>query len=73
MQLFIALLLSRVTVVAALAGCHGDRDKDHRPRQNCTAAGFSHVPAGLDSSTKVGGAVVAGPAGTVSGLGLSWF
>uniref|UniRef100_H3C5B1 LRRCT domain-containing protein n=1 Tax=Tetraodon nigroviridis TaxID=99883 RepID=H3C5B1_TETNG len=34
-------------------GCHGDRDKDHRPRQNCTAGGFSRVPAGLDPSTEV--------------------
>ncbi|XP_073330938.1 uncharacterized protein [Pagrus major] len=54
MQLFIVLfLLSHVDVVTAVAGCHNDRDKDHRPRENCTAAGFSDVPAGIEPTTKV--------------------
>ncbi|XP_051251457.1 leucine-rich repeat transmembrane protein FLRT3 [Dicentrarchus labrax] len=54
MQLFILLfLLSHVAVVTAVVGCHSDRDKDHRPRENCTAAGFSDVPAGFEPSTKV--------------------
>uniref|UniRef100_A0A3B5A970 LRRCT domain-containing protein n=1 Tax=Stegastes partitus TaxID=144197 RepID=A0A3B5A970_9TELE len=55
MQLFILLLIlvSHVAMVAAVAGCHSDRDKDHRPRKNCTATGFSDVPAGLEPTTKV--------------------
>ncbi|XP_076580909.1 uncharacterized protein LOC143316943 [Chaetodon auriga] len=54
MQLFVLLfLLSHVAMVTALSGCHSDRDKDHRPRENCTAAGFSDVPAGFEPSTKV--------------------
>uniref|UniRef100_UPI003AACC44E uncharacterized protein n=1 Tax=Centroberyx gerrardi TaxID=166262 RepID=UPI003AACC44E len=53
MQPFLLLfLLSQVTVATAVAGCHSDRDKDHRPRKNCTAAGFSDVPAGLEPTTK---------------------
>ena len=63
MQLFIGVFISQLTVVAALAGCHGDTDTDGRPRQNCTAAGFSHVPAGLEPSTKVG---------AVSGVRWAW-
>ncbi|XP_030287123.1 SLIT and NTRK-like protein 4 [Sparus aurata] len=55
MQLFILLflLLSHVDVVTAVAGCRSDRDRDHRSRLNCTALGFSDVPAGLDPTTKV--------------------
>nr|XP_046237601.1 platelet glycoprotein Ib alpha chain [Scatophagus argus] len=54
MQLFILIfLLSHVAMVTAVAGCQSDRDKDHRPRQNCTAGGFSDVPAGLEPSNKV--------------------
>uniref|UniRef100_A0A671U2R9 Platelet glycoprotein Ib alpha chain-like n=1 Tax=Sparus aurata TaxID=8175 RepID=A0A671U2R9_SPAAU len=54
MQLFVLLfLLSYVDVVTVVAGCHSDRDKDHRSRLNCTALGFSNVPAGLDPTTKV--------------------
>ncbi|XP_078147783.1 uncharacterized protein LOC144543532 [Centroberyx gerrardi] len=54
MQPFLLLfLLSQVTVATSVAGCHSDRDKDHRPRKNCTAAGFSDVPAGLEPTTKV--------------------
>uniref|UniRef100_A0AAQ5ZFG6 LRRCT domain-containing protein n=1 Tax=Amphiprion ocellaris TaxID=80972 RepID=A0AAQ5ZFG6_AMPOC len=52
MKLFV-LLVSHVAMVAAVAGCHDDRDKDHRPRKNCTAAGFSNVPAGLEPTTQV--------------------
>lgn len=54
MALFVVVLLWHVGVVTGLAGCHGDRDKDDRPRQNCTAAGFREVPRGLETSTKVG-------------------
>uniref|UniRef100_A0A3P8TTW0 LRRCT domain-containing protein n=1 Tax=Amphiprion percula TaxID=161767 RepID=A0A3P8TTW0_AMPPE len=55
MKLFVllVLLVSHVAMVAAVAGCHDDRDKDHRPRKNCTAAGFSNVPAGLEPTTQV--------------------
>ncbi|CAL8384694.1 unnamed protein product [Arctogadus glacialis] len=35
------------------AGCHSDRDKDDRPRQNCTAGGFSNIPSGLEPTTEV--------------------
>lgn len=55
MQLFILLLLSPVTVATALAGCHSDRDKDDRSRQDCSGGRFQDVPPGLDPSTKVGG------------------
>ncbi|CAB1423391.1 unnamed protein product [Pleuronectes platessa] len=54
MQLVLVLcLLSNVGRVTAVAGCHSDRDKDHRPSMNCTAAGFSGIPAGLEPTTKV--------------------
>ncbi|KAJ3585753.1 hypothetical protein NHX12_014472 [Muraenolepis orangiensis] len=55
MQVFFSLplLLCHVTVVTGVAGCHGDRDKDNRPRQNCTAGGFSDIPSGLDPTTEV--------------------
>ncbi|XP_069543779.1 platelet glycoprotein Ib alpha chain-like [Brachyistius frenatus] len=55
MQLFLLLLflLTHVAMVAAVAGCRSDRDKDHRPRENCTAAGFSDIPAGFEHTTKV--------------------
>ncbi|KAF7645206.1 hypothetical protein LDENG_00208450 [Lucifuga dentata] len=54
MQLLLLLLLfSHLAVVTAVPGCHSDRDKDNRLRQNCTAAGFSDVPAGLELTTKV--------------------
>ncbi|KAG7496719.1 platelet glycoprotein Ib alpha chain-like [Solea senegalensis] len=53
MWLFVLVLLSPVTTVTAVTGCHSDRDKDDRPRQNCTAAGFSSIPAGIERSTKV--------------------
>ncbi|XP_035506582.2 platelet glycoprotein Ib alpha chain [Scophthalmus maximus] len=55
MQLFLLLLLllSHIAMVTAVAGCPSDRDKDHRSRVNCTAAGFSEVPAGVEPTTKV--------------------
>lgn len=53
MQFLLLLLLSPVAVVTSLDGCHSDRDKDHRPRENCTGAGFRDVPVGLDQRTKV--------------------
>lgn len=53
MQLFILVLLSHVTMVTAIDGCYSDRDNDHRPRENCTAAGFTDVPVGFVPSTKV--------------------
>nr|XP_057921693.1 slit homolog 1 protein isoform X2 [Doryrhamphus excisus] len=54
MNLFVFTVLgSGIAVVAAMDGCHSDRDKDHRPRLNCTAVGLSHVPADLDPMTKV--------------------
>ncbi|XP_052314915.1 leucine-rich repeat and immunoglobulin-like domain-containing nogo receptor-interacting protein 3 [Oncorhynchus keta] len=37
----------------AMTGCHSDRDKDHRPRVNCTATNLSDVPASIDTTTKV--------------------
>ncbi|XP_024120405.1 leucine-rich repeat-containing protein 24 [Oryzias melastigma] len=52
MQLLV-LLLSQVAVVTAIAGCLSDRDKDHRLRQNCTAAGFSDLPEGVEPETQV--------------------
>nr|XP_020477819.1 platelet glycoprotein Ib alpha chain-like [Monopterus albus]XP_020477820.1 platelet glycoprotein Ib alpha chain-like [Monopterus albus]XP_020477821.1 platelet glycoprotein Ib alpha chain-like [Monopterus albus] len=54
MQLFLLLiLLLHAAMVTAMAGCHSDRDKDHRPRENCTAAGYSDIPVGLELTTKV--------------------
>ncbi|XP_062240539.1 platelet glycoprotein Ib alpha chain [Platichthys flesus] len=54
MQLVLVLcLLSHVGRVTAVAGCHSDRDKDHRPSMNCTAAGYSGIPAELEPTTKV--------------------
>ncbi|XP_049923401.1 platelet glycoprotein Ib alpha chain-like [Epinephelus moara] len=56
MQLFLTLLFllsSYVATVTAWAGCTRDRDKDHRTRENCTALGFSDVPAGFEPTTKV--------------------
>ncbi|CAK6980272.1 platelet glycoprotein Ib alpha chain-like, partial [Scomber scombrus] len=55
MQLFIVLLLfvSHVAMVAAVTGCHSGRDKDHRPQENCTAAGYSDVTAEFELTTKV--------------------
>ncbi|KAM9407941.1 uncharacterized protein gp1ba isoform 1-T1 [Salvelinus alpinus] len=37
----------------AMTGCHSDRDKDHRPRVNCTATNLSDVPASIDTTTRV--------------------
>lgn len=51
--LLLLLLLTHVTMVTAIDGCYSDRDKDHRPRKNCTAAGFTDVPAGIQPSTMV--------------------
>ncbi|KAL4008456.1 hypothetical protein ACER0C_002308 [Sarotherodon galilaeus] len=51
--LLLLILLSCVSMGVAVAGCHSDRDKDHRPRENCTAAGFSDIPVGLEPTTKV--------------------
>ncbi|XP_032439433.1 platelet glycoprotein Ib alpha chain [Xiphophorus hellerii] len=55
MQLFLLLLFLPLhgAMAASVPGCHGDRDKDHRPRENCSHAGFSHIPAGLDQQTQV--------------------
>ncbi|XP_054608692.1 leucine-rich repeat and transmembrane domain-containing protein 2 isoform X2 [Dunckerocampus dactyliophorus] len=54
MKLFVFMVLwSGIAVVTAMDGCQSDRDKDHRPRLNCTAVGLSHVPADLDPMTKV--------------------
>ncbi|XP_038586430.1 platelet glycoprotein Ib alpha chain [Micropterus salmoides] len=63
------VLLSHVTKVTAVAGCHSDRDKDHRPRENCTSAGFSDVPAGFELNTKV----LLFPSNQFSGLSWSSF
>uniref|UniRef100_UPI0037E98E27 platelet glycoprotein Ib alpha chain-like n=1 Tax=Semicossyphus pulcher TaxID=241346 RepID=UPI0037E98E27 len=51
--LLLLLLLDHVTMVTAVTGCHSDRDKDHRPRKNCEAAGLDQVPAGFEPKTKV--------------------
>ncbi|XP_068163720.1 platelet glycoprotein Ib alpha chain-like [Antennarius striatus] len=54
MKLFIVLvLLHHVAMATAVVGCLSDQDKDHRPRENCTAAGYSDIPSGLDLATKV--------------------
>ncbi|KAM9335150.1 uncharacterized protein ABDE67_020108 [Symphorus nematophorus] len=54
MQLFILVfLLSHVATVTAVDGCQSGRDKDHRPRENCTSAGFSDIPVGFAPTTKV--------------------
>lgn len=53
MQLFIFIIFSHVIMVMARIGCHSDRDKDHRLRENCTEAAFTDIPAGLPSSTQV--------------------
>lgn len=51
--LLLLILLSCVSMGVAVAGCRSDRDKDHRPRENCTAAGFSDIPVGLEPTTMV--------------------
>ncbi|KAK2863424.1 hypothetical protein Q5P01_002957 [Channa striata] len=51
--LHLVVILSHVAIVTAVDGCHRDRDKDHRPRENCTSAGFSSVPGGFEPTTKV--------------------
>ncbi|KAJ8255032.1 hypothetical protein GJAV_G00200200 [Gymnothorax javanicus] len=33
--------------------CHSDRNKDHRPRVNCTAMTLSSVPSSIDPATEV--------------------
>ncbi|XP_026182134.1 platelet glycoprotein Ib alpha chain [Mastacembelus armatus] len=55
MQRFLILLvhLCHVAMVTAVDGCHKDWDKDHRPRENCTAAGYSDIPVGFEPTTKV--------------------
>ncbi|KAK1889720.1 Platelet glycoprotein Ib alpha chain [Dissostichus eleginoides] len=52
MHIFLLFVLL-VAPVTAVPGCHGGRDKDHRRQENCTAAGFTGVPAGLEPATKV--------------------
>lgn len=51
--LLLLILLSCVSMGVAVAGCRSDRDKDHRPRENCTAAGFSDIAVGLEPTTMV--------------------
>ncbi|KAK7910039.1 hypothetical protein WMY93_014723 [Mugilogobius chulae] len=51
--LFLAILFSPIVVGTAIPGCLGDRDKDDRPRLNCTAAGFRQLPTGIEPTTKV--------------------
>ncbi|XP_062305906.1 platelet glycoprotein Ib alpha chain [Osmerus eperlanus] len=51
MHLFFLLFLARAG--AEPTGCHSDRDKDHRPRLNCTLAGFTDLPPGIHASNKV--------------------
>ncbi|KAM6894717.1 uncharacterized protein PEZ65_022371 [Lycodopsis pacificus] len=54
MQLFVFVLLSCLVLpVTPWAGCHSDRDKDHRTRENCTTRDFTDVPAGFAPTTKV--------------------
>uniref|UniRef100_A0A8C5CL01 LRRCT domain-containing protein n=1 Tax=Gadus morhua TaxID=8049 RepID=A0A8C5CL01_GADMO len=55
MQVFSSLLflLTCLNMVTAVTGCHSDRDKDDRPRQNCTAGGFNNIPSGLEPTTEV--------------------
>ncbi|XP_078100762.1 uncharacterized protein gp1ba [Sander vitreus] len=50
---FFLLVSCGSVAVVAWAGCHRDRDTDHRPRENCTALGFSDVPRGFEPSTEV--------------------
>ncbi|KAL3050947.1 hypothetical protein OYC64_001262 [Pagothenia borchgrevinki] len=52
MHIFLLFVLL-VAPVTAVPGCHGGRDKDHRRQENCTAAGFTGVPTGLEPATKV--------------------
>ncbi|XP_029932667.1 platelet glycoprotein Ib alpha chain-like [Myripristis murdjan] len=47
------LLLCHVAVAMAVPGCHSDRDRYHRPRENCTAGSFTDIPAGLEPTTQV--------------------
>ncbi|TNN64294.1 Leucine-rich repeat-containing G-protein coupled receptor 4 [Liparis tanakae] len=51
MRLWVVLVSS--CVAAAWAGCHRNRDKDHRWRENCTALGFGDVPPGFEPTTQV--------------------
>ncbi|KAF1381079.1 hypothetical protein PFLUV_G00170760 [Perca fluviatilis] len=50
---FFLLVSCGAVAVTAWAGCQRDRDKDHRPRENCTALGFSDVPRGFEPTTEV--------------------
>ncbi|TDG99360.1 hypothetical protein EPR50_G00193240 [Perca flavescens] len=50
---FFLLVCCGAVAVRAWAGCQRDRDKDHRPRENCTALGFSDVPRGFEPTTEV--------------------
>ncbi|XP_076019315.1 uncharacterized protein gp1ba isoform X2 [Genypterus blacodes] len=51
--LYFLILLSHIAKVLAIRRCHSDRDKDHRPRENCTAAAFSDVEPGFQLTTEV--------------------
>ncbi|XP_053716435.1 platelet glycoprotein Ib alpha chain [Synchiropus splendidus] len=53
MKLRIFILLALLSSAAGVEGCHSDRDNDHRPRVNCSSAGFSDVPDGLEPTTQV--------------------
>ncbi|XP_037334457.2 platelet glycoprotein Ib alpha chain [Pungitius pungitius] len=54
MRLLLVLLLSCLVVTgSAWKGCHDDQDKDQRMRVNCTALGFSALPAGFEPVTQV--------------------
>ncbi|KAM4714907.1 uncharacterized protein FYW61_019775 [Anableps anableps] len=51
--LLLLFLLTHGAAAASVPGCHGDRDRDHRSRENCSGAGLSRIPAGLDRQTQV--------------------
>lgn len=53
LSLLFILLLSFVTMGTPVAGCLSDRDKDHRLRKNCTGAGFTDIPTGLEPESRV--------------------
>ncbi|KAM4564823.1 uncharacterized protein gp1ba [Fundulus diaphanus] len=53
MQHLLLLLFIQAATASSVPGCRSDRDKDHRSRENCTGAGFSDIPAGLDHKTQV--------------------
>ncbi|XP_036404316.1 platelet glycoprotein Ib alpha chain [Megalops cyprinoides] len=53
MRFVLSLLLLSDFCLLMTYSCHSDKDKDHRPRVNCTNMGLNNVPPETDTSTEV--------------------